>query len=63
MPFVNVRMLQGRSKEQKQKLAEAITTALADICRARPEGTMVVIDEVSRENWAVGGVLISDRPG
>ena len=63
MPFVNVRMLRGRSKEQKRRLAQAITDALADICEVKPAGTMVVIDEVDRDNWAVGGVLISDRPG
>jgi 4-oxalocrotonate tautomerase len=63
MPFVNVRMLRGRSKEQKRRLVQAITGAIADICEAKPAGTMVVIDEVDRENWAVGGVLISDRQG
>ena len=61
MPFVKVKMLEGRSKEQKQQLVKAVTDALSDICGAKPEGTMVVIEEVDRENWSVGGVLISDR--
>ncbi len=61
MPFVNVKMLQGRSKEQKLQLVKAVTDALSGICGAKPEGTMVVIEEVERENWSVGGVLISDR--
>ena len=61
MPYVSVRMLQGRTKEQKQKLVRVITDAMVEICGARPESTFVVVDEVERENWAVGGVLMSER--
>ena len=61
MPFVNVRMLEGRSLDQKRDLAKAITDAMETICNAKPDGTMVVIEEVPRENWARGGVLLSDR--
>ena len=61
MPFINVRMLEGRSLDQKRELAKAITNAMETICNAKPDGTMVVIEEVPRENWARGGVLLSDR--
>ena len=61
MPFVTVKMLEGRNTEQKRSLARAITDALEEICGAKPDGTMVVIEEVSRENWARAGALISDR--
>lgn len=61
MPYVSVRMLKGRTKDQKKELAQAITKALAEICGARREGTTVVIDEVDRENWAIGGELMSER--
>ena len=61
MPFINVKMLAGRSTEQKRELVEALTQALVDTCGADREGTTVVIDEYEREHWAKGGVLISDR--
>ncbi len=61
MPFINVRMLEGRSIDQKRDLAKAITDAIETICNAKPDDTMVVIEEVPRENWARGGVLLSDR--
>lgn len=61
MPFVNVRMLEGRTHEQKKKLVKAITDAMEEICGAKPEGTMVVIDEVAKNHWARDGVLISER--
>jgi len=61
MPFISVRMLEGRTQEQKRKLVEAITDAAVDTCGAPRDGTMVVIEEVPREHWAVGGVPLSDR--
>jgi len=61
MPFINVKMLAGRSTEQKRELVEALTQAMVDTCGADREGTTVVIDEYEREHWAKGGVLISDR--
>jgi 4-oxalocrotonate tautomerase len=61
MPFVTVKMLEGRTKEQKRELVKAITDAVVEICKTSADGTMVVIEEVSREHWAKGGVLFSER--
>ncbi|HIG55579.1 MAG TPA: 4-oxalocrotonate tautomerase family protein [Candidatus Latescibacteria bacterium] len=61
MPFINVKMLSGRSTEQKRALVEALTAAMVDTCGADQDGTTVVIEEYEREHWAKGGVLISDR--
>ena len=61
MPFINVKMLEGRSQEQKRQLVKAMTDAIVNICQAKREGTTVVIEEHSRDHWAKGGVLISDE--
>ena len=61
MPFINVKMLSGRSTEQKRDLVEALTNAIVETCGADREGTSVVIEEYERDAWALGGVLISDR--
>lgn len=61
MPFINVKMLSGRTTEQKRALVEALTSAIVDTCEADKEGTTVVIEEYEREHWAKGGVLIADR--
>ena len=62
MPFVCVKMLDGRTQDQKRQLAEAITDAMVRICGAKAEGTTVVIEEHAREDWAVGGTMVADRP-
>ena len=61
MPFITVKMLKGRNQDQKRQLVQAITDAMVDICDAKPDGTMVVIEEVEKDHWSHGGVLISDR--
>jgi len=61
MPFVSVKMLSGRTKEQKKALAKAITEAMTETCGAKPEGTYVVIEEVDGDHWAVGGAMLSER--
>ena len=61
MPFINVKMLAGRSTEQKRALVEMLTEAMVETCGADREGTTVVIEEYEREHWAKGGVLVSDR--
>ncbi len=61
MPFINVKMLEGRSQEQKRELVTALTDAIVNICGAKREGTTVVIEEFARNHWAKGGVLLSDQ--
>jgi len=61
MPFINVKMLTGRTQEQNRKLVAAITEALVNIWDPKANGTMIIIEDVDRENLARGGILVSDR--
>ncbi len=61
MPFINVKMLEGRTHEQKKALVKAITNAIVETCGAKAEGTMVVIEEIARDHWARNGELLSDQ--
>lgn len=60
MPIVRVEMFEGRTHAQKQELARAITEAVVNIAQTTPEATIIVFQDVARENWAVGGKLESD---
>jgi 4-oxalocrotonate tautomerase len=61
MPLVQVTMLQGRTADQKRKLAQRITDAMVEEAGARREAVVVSFVEVSTESYASGGVLIVDR--
>ena len=60
MPVIHVEMWPGRTYAQKQELAKAITEAVVRIANTTPEATIVIFADVSKENWAQGGVLASE---
>ena len=60
MPVVRVEMWAGRTHAQKQELARAITDAMVRIAQTTPEATIVIFEDIEKENWAQGGVLSSD---
>jgi len=61
MPFVNVKMIEGRSLDQKRELAEVLTREVVRILNVKPEVVELVIEEYPRENWAHAGQLYSDK--
>ena len=52
MPHVIIKMYPGRSVEQKNKLAEAITQSVVDIANTSEEHISIDIQEIAPENWA-----------
>ena len=61
MPLVQVTMLKGRTAEQKRKVAERITAALVEEAKAAKEAVVITFIEVTREDYASGGVLMADK--
>ena len=61
MPLVEITMLQGRTVDQKRKIAQRITDAMVEEAGARREAVVVTFVEVSRESYASGGVLMADK--
>ena len=57
MPTYHIEMLEGRSIEQKQKLAQEITRVSVEVLGGTPEMVDILITDVKPENWATGGVL------
>ena len=60
MPLVIVKMLAGRTGEQKRQLAQEITEVVSRVAGAPPDKVDVIIEEHPREHWATGGKLYSD---
>lgn len=55
MPIANILILEGRTTADKQMLIRAVTAAIADSLHAKPESVRVIIQEVSKDNWGIGG--------
>ena len=63
MPYISVKLAKGRTAEQKQKFAEAVTQAATAILNVEADWVTVLFDEYERENWATGGTLHSIKFG
>ena len=61
MPFVAVHIARGRPLEKRRRIAVAITQAISEILELEPAQTQVLIHEHDRDNWAIGGELLSER--
>ena len=48
MPYVTVKMLEGRTEEQKKALAEKVTATVSETTGAPEENIVVFIEEMSK---------------
>ncbi len=60
VPIIRIDMWPGRTHAQKAELARAITDAMVRIANTTPEDTIIVFEDIARENWAQSGALASD---
>jgi 4-oxalocrotonate tautomerase len=61
MPYVTVKMLEGRTEEQKKALVEKVTAAVNETTGAQKENIVVFIEEMTKNHYAVGGERLSDK--
>jgi 4-oxalocrotonate tautomerase len=61
MPYVTVKMLEGRTDDQKRALVEKVTAAVTETTGAQKENVTVFIEEMSKNHYAVAGVRASDK--
>ncbi len=61
MPLVILKMLEGRSVEQKRQLARALTDVVVKYAGTTEEQVDVIIEDHSRDDWAKGGILFIDK--
>jgi 4-oxalocrotonate tautomerase len=56
MPYVNVQITKGATKEQKSELIRDITNSLVRVLNKKPEHTHIVIQEIADEDWGFEGL-------
>jgi len=61
MPIIRVEMFEGRTPEQKRALVQELTEAFVRVTGARAEAVDVMLVDVDKANWGVGGQLYSDQ--
>ncbi|EAD3116443.1 4-oxalocrotonate tautomerase [Listeria monocytogenes] len=60
MPFVTIQFLEGRSDDQKKALVSEVTEVVSKNLKAPKENIHVILEEMKKTNYGVGGVRKSD---
>ena len=61
MPLVQIALYSGRTPDQKEALAKAVTKAISETAGIPDEATTIIFQEVEKHDWAVGGVPASKQ--
>jgi 4-oxalocrotonate tautomerase len=61
MPIIQVNLLEGRTVEQKRKYAADVTRVTCEDFGVAPEQVRIQFIDMSDENYAIAGVLNSDK--
>lgn len=57
MPYINLQITQGATREQKAELVKDMTASLVRVLGKKPEHIHIVIQEISEDNWGYSGLL------
>lgn len=60
MPYINVQITAGATREQKATLVREMTDSLVRVLDKKPEHIHIVIDEIAEENWGYAGLLTDE---
>lgn len=60
MPVVKVSMFADRTKEQKVKIAKAITQTVAEVLGISASHVNVIFESIPRDDWMIGGTPCSE---
>jgi 4-oxalocrotonate tautomerase len=61
MPIVHIDLLEGRPASKKRALIEQVTNAIVETLEVEPASVRVLLREVPPDQWAIGGVPVSER--
>ena len=62
MPLIHVEILEGRPPEKIRKMIEKVTDAVEEALEAPRPSIRVIVTEIPKTHWAVGGVPIAENP-
>jgi 4-oxalocrotonate tautomerase len=59
MPFVNIRLVEGRSQQQKDEMSTRVVDAISEVLQLPKEDIWVVFEDVPAGDWYVGSTTVA----
>ncbi len=60
MPLAHIYLIEGRGEEAKRAVIDKVTQALHEALGAPKENVRVVIQDIPKANWGIGGKSAKD---
>ncbi len=61
MPIIQVHLIEGRSVDQKRKLVSEMTKAVVKSLDVPPDAVRIILQDMSKEDYAIAGKLKLDE--
>lgn len=61
MPFITVKLIEGRTLDQKREIVSGITKVVAEACNITEDRVYIFLEDLSREEYGRGGLLLCDQ--
>jgi 4-oxalocrotonate tautomerase len=63
LPILHVHILEGRTEERKAELIRELTETTSRVMEVSPASIRVLLSEVPKSHWGIGGTPVSKLPG
>ena len=60
MPFVNIRLVEGRSQQRKDEISKRVTAAISEVLQLPKNDIWVVFEDVPAGDWYVGSTTVAE---
>ena len=60
MPFVNIRLVGGRSQERQDEISKRVVDAISDVLELPKDDIWVVFEDVPAGDWYVGSTTVAE---
>ena len=61
MPFVNIRLVEGRSQQLKDEMSKRVVAAISEVLQLPKDDIWVVFEDVPAGDWYVGSTSVAER--
>lgn len=61
MPRVTIQLVEGRTLEQKRKMADEITKSICAICNVPNSAVTIYFDDMPKNSYSKGGIMVCDE--
>ncbi|MDA5107794.1 MULTISPECIES: 2-hydroxymuconate tautomerase [Brevibacillus] len=60
MPILEIKLLEGRDQEVKERLIADVTQTVSETLQVAPERIRIILYEIPLNHWAIGGKTVKE---